>query len=110
MLAQPRSGREDPVSSSPAALVEAVQAEYRTRGADAPSSIVPTYLGAESATAVIYPDVNLGDGPVNVVHLVSVFDGAAYDIVWTMRPGILQAQFDLVGDVATSWYWGKTGS
>jgi hypothetical protein len=102
--------REDPVTSSPAGLVEAVQAGYRAHGAETPSSIVPTYLGAETATAVIYPDVDLGEGPVNVVHLVSMFDGAAYDVVWTMRPGILQAQFDLIGDVATSWYWGETGS
>ena len=100
--------REDPVTSSPAELVEAVRAEYRARGRGCPSSIVPTYLGAETATAVIYPNVDLGDGRVDIVHLVSAYDGIAYDIVWTMRLGILQRQFDLIGDVATSWYWGRT--
>lgn len=98
--------REDPLASSGSELVEAVRVEYRALGVGEPGSIVPTYLGTEVATAVIYPNVDLGAGPVNIVHLVSAFDGVAYDIVWTMQPGVLQRQYDLIGDVATSWHWG----
>jgi hypothetical protein len=98
--------RESPLSSSPSDLVAAVREEYRSLGAGDPVSIVPTYLGAETATALIYRTVDLGQGPVNIVHLVGAFDDTAYDIVWTMEPGILQAQFDMIGDVATSWHWG----
>jgi hypothetical protein len=97
--------RESPVTSTPENLVDAVRRGYAGRGAAEPGSIVPTYLGSETAVAVTYAGVHLGDGPVNVVHLVSVHDDVAYDIVWTMQPGILQAQFDLIGDVATSWSW-----
>jgi hypothetical protein len=97
--------REAPLTSSPERLVDAVRAEYATLGAAEPGSIVPTYLGAETAIALTYAGVDLGDGPVNIVHLVSSHDEVAYDIVWTMQPGILQAQFDLIGDVATSWSW-----
>ena len=89
-------------------LVDSVRIEYRERGAGDPGSIVPTYLGQEVATAIIYAGVDLGNGDVNVVHLVSTFDGAAYDVVWTMRPGVLQDQFDMIGDVATSWHWEST--
>ncbi len=97
--------RESPVTSTPEKLVDAVRQGYADRGATEPGSIVPTYLGSETAVAVTYAGVDLGDGPVNVVHLVSVHDDVAYDIVWAMQPGILQAQFDLIGDVATSWSW-----
>jgi hypothetical protein len=93
------------VTSTPEKLVDAVRQGYADRGATEPGSIVPTYLGSETAVAVTYAGVDLGDGPVNVVHLVSVHDDVAYDIVWAMQPGILQAQFDLIGDVATSWSW-----
>ena len=99
--------RQAPVTSTPAELVDAIRAEYRDFGAGEPGSIVPTYLGSETATAVVYPNVDLGSGRVSVVHLVSVFDGAAYEIVWRMQPGVLQAQFDMIGDVATSWHWGS---
>jgi hypothetical protein len=99
--------RDKPSTSSMGELVDSVRNEYRERGAGDPGSIVPTYLGQEVATAVIYPGVDLGNGEVNVVHLVSAFDGAAYDIVWTMQPGVLQDQFDMIGDVATSWHWGS---
>jgi hypothetical protein len=90
------------------ALVASVRSEYNERGAGDPGSVVPTYLGQEAATAIIYAGVDLGDGEVNIVHLVSTFDGAAYDIVWTLQPGVLQEQFDMIGDVATSWHWGST--
>jgi hypothetical protein len=100
--------RDQPLTSSMRALVDSVRIEYGERGAGEPGSIVPTYLGQEAATAIIYPRVDLGDGDVNVVHLVSSFDGAAYDVVWTMRPGVLQDQFDMIGHVATSWHWGST--
>ena len=102
--------RESPMTSTPADLVDAVRAEYRDIGAGEPGSIVPTYLGSEAATAVLYPNVDLGSGRVNVIHLVAAFDGTAYDIVWTMQPGILQRQYDMIGDVATSWHWGANGS
>ena len=100
--------RQALVTSTPAELVDAVQREYRERGAGEPSSIVPTYLGSETAVAVIYRGVDLGSGSVNVVHLVTVYDRTAYDVVWTMQPGVLQDQFDLIGHVATSWSWGAT--
>jgi hypothetical protein len=100
--------REAPLTSSMQELVESVRSEYEDRGAGDPGSVVPTYLGQEVATAIIYAGVDLGDGGVNIVHLVSAFDGAAYDIVWTLRPGVLQDQFDMIGDVATSWHWGST--
>jgi hypothetical protein len=97
---------ESPRRSSPQQLVDSVQADYAKRGAPATSgTIIPTYLGSETAIAITYAGVDIGDGPVNIVHLVSVHGDAAYDIVWTMRPGILQAQYDLIGDVATSWAW-----
>lgn len=99
--------RQAPLTSSMQELVESVRSEYTDRGAGDPGSVVPTYLGQEVATAIIYAGVDLGDGVVNVVHLVSTFDGAAYDIVWTMQPGVLQDQFDMIGDVATSWHWGS---
>ncbi len=99
--------REAPLPSSMQELVESVRSEYADRGAGDPGSVVPTYLGQEVATAIIYARVDLGDGDVNVVHLVSTFDGAAYDIVWTLQPGVLQDQFDMIGDVATSWHWGS---
>jgi hypothetical protein len=89
-------------------LVDSVRSDYLDRGIGEPGSVVPTYLGQEAATAVIYPGVDLGNGPVNVVHLVGMFDGAAYDVVWTMQPGVLQDQFDMIGDVATSWHWGSS--
>jgi hypothetical protein len=98
--------RQAPVTSTSAELVDAIRAEYRDAGAGEPGSIVPTYLGSETATAVIYPNVDVGSGRETVVHLVSVFDGAAYEIVWRMQPGVLQEQFDMIGDVATSWHWG----
>ena len=103
--------RESPRRSTPQQLVEQVRAGYAADNAAATGSIVPTYLGSEPAIAITYAGVDLGDGPVNIVHLVSVHGDTAYDIVWTMRPGILQAQYDLVGDVATSWSWseGPTG-
>ena len=97
--------RDKPSTSSMRALVDAVRIEYQERGAGDPGSIVPTYLGQQVATAIIYTGVDLGNGDVNIVHLVSTFDGAAYDVVWTMRPGVLQDQFDMIGDVATSWHW-----
>jgi hypothetical protein len=100
--------REAPLTSSMQELVESVRSEYDDRGAGDPGSVVPTYLGQEVATAIIYAGVDLGDGDVNIVHLVSTFEGAAYDIVWTLQPGVLQDQFDMIGDVATSWYWGST--
>lgn len=102
------SVRETPLTSSMQELVESVRSEYRERGAGDPGSVVPTYLGQEVATAVIYPGVDVGHGKVNIVHLVSAFDDAAYDVVWTMEPGVLQDQFDMIGDVATSWHWGAT--
>src|SRR4029453_5525873 len=76
--------RESPVTRTPEQLGEAVRQGYADRGAAEPGSIVPTYLGSETAVAVTYSGVDLGDGPVNVVHLVSVHDDVAYDIVWTM--------------------------
>jgi hypothetical protein len=100
--------REAPPTSSMQELVASVRSEYSERGAGDPGSVVPTYLGQEVATAIIYAGVDLGDGEVNIVHLVSTFDGAAYDIVWTLQPGVLQEQFDMIGDVATSWHWGST--
>lgn len=100
--------RDKPLTSSLRELVDSVRIAYRERGAGEPGSIVPTYLGEEVATAIIYAGVDLGNGDVNVVHLVSTFDGAAYDVVWTMRPGVLQDQFDMIGDVATSWHWEST--
>jgi hypothetical protein len=100
--------RETPLTSSMQELVESVRNEYEDRGAGDPGSVVPTYLGQEVATAIIYAGVDLGDGDVNIVHLVSTFDDAAYDIVWTLQPGVLQEQFDMIGDVATSWHWGST--
>jgi hypothetical protein len=100
--------REDPLTSSRSELVDDIRSEYRGLGVGEASSVVPTYLGAEVATAVIYPNVDLGSGRVNVVHLVSAHDGVVYDIVWTMQPGVLQRQYDMIGDVATSWFWGRT--
>ena len=100
--------RDKPLTSSMRELVDSVRIEYTERGAGDPGSVVPTYLGQEVATAIIYAGVDLGNGDVNVVHLVSTFDGAAYDVVWTLRPGVLQDQFDMIGDVATSWHWGST--
>jgi hypothetical protein len=102
--------RQDPSTDGGGALVDEIRSEYRALGIGEPGSVVPTYLGSEVATAVIYPNVDLGSGVVNVVHLVSAFDGVAYDIVWTMQAGILQRQYDMIGDVATSWHWGATGS
>jgi hypothetical protein len=101
--------REDPVTSSRSKLVDDIRSEYRELGVGEASSVVPTYLGAEVATAVIYPNVDLGSGRVNVIHVVSAHDGVAYDIVWTMQPGVLQRQYDMIGDVATSWFWGANG-
>lgn len=100
--------RATPPAGTMRELVDSVRSDYLERGVGEPGSVVPTYLGQEAATAVIYPGVDLGNGSVNVVHLVSTFDGAAYDIVWTMHPGVLQDQFDMIGDVATSWHWGTT--
>ena len=98
--------RGSPRRSPPQQLVEGTQSAYAARGAPAATgSIVPTYLGSETAIAITYAGADIGEGQVNIVHLVSVHDDTAYDIVWTMRPGVLQAQYDLIGDVATSWSW-----
>jgi hypothetical protein len=102
--------REDPMTSSRSTLVDDIRSEYRELGVGEASSVVPTYLGAEVATAVIYPNVDLGSGRVNVVHLVSAHHGVVYDIVWTMQPGVLQRQYDMIGDVATSWFWGRNSA
>jgi hypothetical protein len=98
--------RESPVRSSPEDAVDQVRTGYTRRGAPTDGgSIIPTYLGSETAIAITYAGIDIGDGPVNIVHLLSTHSDTSYDIVWTMRPGILQAQYDLIGDVATSWSW-----
>jgi hypothetical protein len=97
--------RESPVTSTPEQLVAAIQGEYARRGGPDTGDVVPTYLGSETAIAVTYGEVDLGDGPVTIVHLVSTHGGVAYDIVWTLDTGSVQDRFDLVGHVATSWAW-----
>ena len=97
--------RESPVTSAPERLIADVQADYARQGGPASGDVVPTYLGSETATAVTYPDIDLGDGPQTIVHLVSTHGGAAYDVVWTLDGGAVQERFDLVGDVTTSWAW-----
>lgn len=97
------------VRASPAATPEKsiadVQADYARRGGPATGDVVPTYLGSEPAVAVTYSDIDLGDGPGTMVHLVTTHAGVAYDVVWTLRRGTVQERFDTVGDVATSWAW-----
>ena len=97
--------RESPVTSAPERLIADVQADYARQGGPASGDVVPTYLGSETATAVTYTDIDLGEGPKTIVHLVSTHGGAAYDVVWTLDGGSVQERFDLVGDVATSWAW-----
>ena len=97
--------RESPATGAPEKLVADVQAEYARQGGPASGDVVPTYLGSETATAVTYADIDLGDGPQTMVHLVSTHAGVAYDVVWTLESGTVQERFDLVGDVATSWSW-----
>ena len=97
--------RESPATSAPEKLVAAIQSDYARQGGPATGDIVPTYLGSETATAVTYGDIDLGDGPQTIVHLVSTHGGVAYEVVWTLETGTVQDRFDLVGHVATSWAW-----
>jgi len=97
--------RESPATSTPEKVVADVQADYATRGGPPTGDIVPTYLGSETATAVTYGDIDLGDGPRTVVHLVSTHGDVSYDVIWTLAAGTVQDRFDLVSDVATSWSW-----
>lgn len=97
--------RESPATSTPEELVAAVQADYASKGGPETGDVVPTYLGPETAIAVTYGDIDLGDGPQTVVHLESTHAGIAYDIVWTLHTGSVQDRFDMVGHVATSWAW-----
>ena len=86
-------------------LVADVQVDYARKGGPATGDVVPTYLGSETAMAVTYAEIDLGDGPQTIVHLVSSHRGVAYDVVWTLGAGTVQERFDTVGDVATSWAW-----
>lgn len=97
--------RESPATSTPEKLAADVQGEYAKRGGPAAGEVVPTYLGSETATAVTYAEIDLGDGPQTVVHLVSTHAGVTYEIVWTLGAGTVQERFDQVGNVATSWAW-----
>ena len=97
--------RGSAVTTTPDELVADVQADYARQGGPPTGDVVPTYLGSETAVAVTYADIDLGDGPRTVVHLVSSHSGVPYDIVWTLSAGTVQGRFDLVGDVATSWAW-----
>jgi len=97
--------RKSPATSSPEKLVADVQVDYARKGGPATGDVVPTYLGSETAMAVTYAEIDLGNGPQTIVHLVSSHRGVAYDVVWTLGAGTVQERFDTVGDVATSWAW-----
>jgi hypothetical protein len=97
--------RESPATSTPEKLVDDVQADYARKGGTATGDVVPTYLGSETAIAVTYAEIDLGDGLRTIVQLVTSHRGVAYDVVWTLGAGTVQDRFDMVGDVATSWAW-----
>jgi hypothetical protein len=96
---------ESPLTSTPDELVTEAQAEYARKGGPKTGDIVPTYLGSETAIAVTYGEIDLGDGPQTVVDLFSTHRGVAYEIEWRLDTGSVQDRFDMVGHVATSWAW-----
>jgi len=65
------------VTSAPERLIADVQADYARQGGRASGDVVPTYLGSETATAVTYADIDLGEGPKTIVHLVMIWEERA---------------------------------